>query len=689
MGRYQKRGDSREVFGDDQKESLLRQSTHDSSRHSLNDFDLDELDSLSEDEYREINTSQRAKRLKSRRSSYATAYGTKPSSAHVAITKATRRLWGWRKWLFIAGIILSASLMLIGGGGLWIYKSGPKNGQSPPWYPSPPGGTLSSWERSYSKAQKMVERMSLPEKVNVTTGVGWSMGMCVGNTGPAIDTGFPALCLQDGPLGLRFADRISAFPAGVTTGATWNRTLMYERGRALGRESRLKGVNVLLGPSMGPLGRMPAGGRNWEGFGPDEKYASVYLVKTLVKARVEMRVQIEDAIKERAVDFEELVTPLDALKDAFDPEKVFLTTFPTNKPPLKIAPAMIKDQDICLVFINSDGGEGYISSGGIRGDRNDLFPQKGGDALVQSVASGCGDGKGETMVVVHAIGPTVLEKWIDMDGVKAVILANLPGEESGNALVDMLLGKVPPSGKLPYTVGKSLEDYGAGGQILYYPNAAIPQQNFTEGLYIDYRHFDKHDISPRYEFGFGLTYTTFNLSSISLDSVKAKTAFPSPRPKSLSPPSYSEEIPPASEAIFPASFRQLKKYVYPYIKSVSDVKPGTYPYPDGYDVEQPPSPAGGGEGGNPSLWDIHAEVKITLKNTGATRGSEVVQLYITFPDDEKIDFPVKVLRQFEKLALDPNESQSVTFQLTRKDLSYWSVGDQNWKMPTQGKFKIR
>lgn len=48
-----------------------------------------------------------------------------------------------------------------------------------------------------------------------------------------------------------------------------------------------------------------------------------------------------------------------------------------------------------------------------------------------------------------------------------------------------------PSGKLPYTVGKSLEDYGEGGQVLYKPNGVVPQQDFSEKLYIDYRHFDK------------------------------------------------------------------------------------------------------------------------------------------------------------------------------------------------------
>lgn len=48
-----------------------------------------------------------------------------------------------------------------------------------------------------------------------------------------------------------------------------------------------------------------------------------------------------------------------------------------------------------------------------------------------------------------------------------------------------------PSGKLPYTIGRNIKDYGPGGQILYYPNGVIPKQNFTVRMYIDYRHFDK------------------------------------------------------------------------------------------------------------------------------------------------------------------------------------------------------
>lgn len=107
------------------------------------------------------------------------------------------------------------------------------------------------------------------------------MGPCVGNTGPAEYVQFPSLCLQDGPLGLRFADNISAFPAGITTGATWNRELMWQRGFALGKEARAKGVNVILGPAMGPMGMMPAGGRNWEGFGSDPVLQGVAAAETI------------------------------------------------------------------------------------------------------------------------------------------------------------------------------------------------------------------------------------------------------------------------------------------------------------------------------------------------------------------------------------------------------------------------
>ena len=206
-------------------------------------------------------------------------------------------------------------------------------------------------------------------------------------------------------------------------------------------------------------------------------------------------------------------------------------------------------------------------------------------------------------------------------------------------------------------------------------------------------------ISPRYEFGFGLSYTTFSYSDLNITLTKPKSAFPSARPDGITPPTLDETVPPASEAVFPAGFRKLKKFIYPYINSVSEINPGKYPYPEGYDVVQPLSQAGGGEGGNPSLWDVHAEVEFSLTNTGKRTGKDVVQLYVSFPSNVHVgddasrpglyhDFPVRVLRAFDKIELAPGESKVVKLQLTRKDLSYWSVIHQNWVMPTQGRFKI-
>lgn len=81
--------------------------------------------------------------------------------------------------------------------------------------------------------------------------------------------GFPQLCLNDAANGIRQTDNVTVFPNAITAGATFDKKLMYERGLAIGKEGRGKGVNIWLGPSVGPLGRKPKGGRNWEGFGSD------------------------------------------------------------------------------------------------------------------------------------------------------------------------------------------------------------------------------------------------------------------------------------------------------------------------------------------------------------------------------------------------------------------------------------
>jgi beta-glucosidase len=218
-----------------------------------------------------------------------------------------------------------------------------------------------------------------------------------------------------------------------------------------------------------------------------------------------------------------------------------------------------------------------------------------------------------------------VDQWIDNPNVTAVLFAHLPGQDAGTSLVEVMYGDQAPSGRLPYTVAKNEFDYGdllrpvtADNSSNYYTSA-----NFTEGVYIDYRRFDALNITPRYEFGFGLTYTTFAYADLKLN-VTAKGANASALP------------PPSAVA----------------------------------------------QGGPESLWDILAIVQADVKNTGAVAAPEVPQLYVGIPNS-----PAKQLRGFEKVPLQPEESKTVSFSLTRRDLSIWDVVQQNWVLQ-KGEYKI-
>lgn len=84
-----------------------------------------------------------------------------------------------------------------------------------------------------------------------------------------------------GPLGVQYIDGFTAFPAGIQGAATWDTSLMNQRGAALGAESKPLGVHVKLGPVAGPLGKIPMGGRNWEGFSPDPYLTGIATQETM------------------------------------------------------------------------------------------------------------------------------------------------------------------------------------------------------------------------------------------------------------------------------------------------------------------------------------------------------------------------------------------------------------------------
>ena len=320
---------------------------------------------------------------------------------------------------------------------------------------------------------------------------------------------------------------------------------------------------------------------------------------------------------------------------------------------------------VCLVFINSDSGEGYIFVGGNYGDRNNLTAWLGGDDLVLEVAGNCSN----TVVIIHAPGPLLVEEWIDHPNVTAVLFAGLPGQESGNSLVDVLYGDVNPSGKLPWTLGKSRQDYGT--DVVYQPNGDVPQIDFEEGLFIDYRWFDKQGIEPRFEFGFGMSYTTFDYQSIQIETLETPSStIPSTAGQTTVSPSIcpSTSLNP-SDYTFPSTISSLTHYIYPYIAPNATVS-STTGAPSPTIIAQ----AAGPQGGNPALYDVLYRVSLTLQNNGTVAGQEVAQLYLDLGNGE----PVHQLRGFNKTMLQPGETQNVTFDLRRKDVVIWDVIAQDW-----------
>jgi beta-glucosidase len=89
------------------------------------------------------------------------------------------------------------------------------------------------------------------------------------------------------------------------------------------------------------------------------------------------------------------------------------------------------------------------------------------------------------------------------------------------------------------------------------------------------------------------------------------------------------------------------------------------------------------------MWAIYVTLTVDVKNDGPVAGAVVPQVYLEYPDKEGVDFPVRVLRGFDKLYLEPGQSHTAHFYLTRRDLSYWDVVEQNWVMVTEGQYKFR
>ncbi len=339
--------------------------------------------------------------------------------------------------------------------------------------------------------------------------------------------------------------------------------------------------------------------------------------------------------------------------------------------------------DIAIVFINSDSGENQYTVESNNGDRNSagLYAWHSGDTLVKKAAA-----KYSTViVVVHTVGPILVEKWINLSSVKAVLFAHLPGQEAGKSLTDILFGDYSPSGHLPYSIPVAESDYPDSVSLVGFELGQV-QDTFSEGLYIDYRYLNSKSTTPRFAFGYGLSYTNFTRTSATITAVTALSSTPPTRSaKGTTVQSqYSDEIPNASEVAWPSSLTEVWRFLYPYLDNPSSITAdGSFDYPTGYSTTPQPDPvAGGDQGGNPALWDIMFEISVTVTNTGSVAGKDVVMVFVQYPSDSAWDTPIIQLRAFEKTdTLAAQGTQTVTLSITRKDLSIWDVVTQNWIIP--------
>ena len=769
----------------------------------------------------------------------------------------------------------------------------------------------------------------------------------MGNTGAVPRLGLRAFCLHDSPVGIRGTDYNSVFPSGQTAAATWDRALINKRGYGIGAEAKGKGVTVLLGPVAGPIGRAPAGGRNWEGFSPDPVLTGVGMSESIkgiqdagtiacakhfigneqehfrqvgeargygfnisetlssniddkalhelymwpfadavragvgsvmcvytqvnnsygcqnskllngllkdelgfqgfvmsdwqaqhtgvasavagldmsmpgdtefntglsfwgtnltlavlngtvpeyriddmalrimaayfkvgknldetdvnfsfwtldtygplhwaanknfqqINGHVDVREDHGNLIREIAAkgtvllknngalplkkprfvavigedagpningpnscgdrgcdngtlgmawgsgtaNFPYLITPdaalqAQAIKDGSRYESI-LTNYATSQTKTLVSQANVT----AIVFVNADSGEGYISVGGNEGDRNNLTLWKNGDDLVKNVSSFCSN----TIVVIHSTGPVLVTDWYDSPNITAILWAGVPGQESGNSITDVLYGKVNPSGRSPFTWGETRESYGT--DVLYEPNNGngAPQDDFVEGVFIDYRYFDKQNTSLIYEFGHGLSYTTFKYSNIQVQKTNAGPYQPTTG-KTAKAPTFGNFSKDYSDYVFPSNdFPFIYQYIYPYLNVSDPKKASADPHygetadeflpPHALDADAQPllrSSGGNSPGGNRQLYDVLYTLTADIENTGDVVGDEVVQLYVSLggPDDPKV-----VLRDFDKVRVEPGKKAQVKLQLTRRDLSNWDTAIQDWVVSTHPK----
>jgi beta-glucosidase len=132
----------------------------------------------------------------------------------------------------------------------------------------------------------------------------------------------------------------------------------------------------------------------------------------------------------------------------------------------------------------------------------------GQDELIKEMAAA----NKNTIVVMTSGGSVDMNAWLDR--VPALVQAWYPGQEGGTALAEILFGDVNPSGRLPVTFERRWEDNPVHDS--YYPEAGTKRVVYKEGVFVGYRGYERNHTKPLFPFGFGLSYTIFKYSNLSI-----------------------------------------------------------------------------------------------------------------------------------------------------------------------------
>lgn len=274
-----------------------------------------------------------------------------------------------------------------------------------------------------------------------------------------------------------------------------------------------------------------------------------------------------------------------------------------------LAQEMAKEADIALITIGRNSGEGSDR----RAEEGDFYLTPTEKDMIKNVSEAF-QAQGKKAIVVLNIGGVIeTASWSKIPD--AVLLAWQPGQEGGNSVMDVLTGKVDPSGRLAVTFPVTYDDVPSSSTfpgheiegdtdnaedlsgVTSFRRRVPSEMVYNDDIYVGYRYYNTFDVPVAYEFGYGLSYTNFGFSNF----------------------------------------------------KISDTE-----------------------------FDGSLTATVDVTNTGSVAGREVAQIYVSAPD-VKLEKPEEELKAFGKTKLlQPGETETLSFTISSKDIASFDESRSSW-----------